>query len=185
APAILTPATATVDELGGIVATNPPKNGWELAQSTTAKQLELRNVAPGLVVIPLPTNGMFELRDSKHAVLASVTRGPTKVTPLPAPKPRLVRRTAPKSRGDDSTITAMFAAKPPAGAVALIVFAKGKPRSWGRVTAGSTSVVVYRGACQTTPPAGTISSRIGETITLAWLDETGHVSAPSRAVKVR
>jgi hypothetical protein len=167
------------------VVANPPNDGWEVAQASVAKPLELRAIAPGLAVIILPTNGAFDIRDAKHAVLATAMRGPTKVTALPAPKPTSVQLKRPQARGRDTTITATLAAKPPTGAVALIVFAKGKPRSWGRVTAGSTSVIVYRGACQTTPPAGTVASRVGESVTLAWLDETGHVSAASTAVKIR
>ena len=106
---IMTSATATVDDAGGIVAANPPKGGWELSQASTAKTLELRSVAPGLAVIPLPTNGAFELRDTKRAVLATVTRGPVQHKPLPAPKPKAVKLTARRSRGDDTTITATLA----------------------------------------------------------------------------
>src|SRR5689334_12468837 len=71
APAILTTPAATTDDTGGIVAANP-QTGWELAQSSRAVELRPRVVAPGLAVIPLPTNGAFELHDANKAVLASV-----------------------------------------------------------------------------------------------------------------
>lgn len=183
-PVILTPATATIDETGGIVVANPPANAWELTQASIAQKLGLRSIAPGLVAIALPTNGMFELRDEKHVVIASATRGPVTTKPLPAPKPTAVKLAAAKQRGRDTTITALFTAKPPPSAVALIVYVKGKPRTWGRVT-GATSVAVFRGSCQTTPPHGTVAPRLGETVTLVWLDETGHVSAASAAIKIR
>jgi hypothetical protein len=183
-PAILTSATATVDDTGGVVAAHP-KPGWELSQSSQLKELVLRTIAPGLVVIALPTNGSFELRDAKKALLANAMRGPTKISPLGPPKGSAVMLSAPQARGAATTITAILKAKAPASAVALIVYVKGKARSWGRVTAGASSVVVYKGACQVTPPVGTIASRVRDSVNLAWLDETGHLSAPSAAVKIR
>lgn len=182
--AVLTPMGATIGSGGGIVVANRASD-WELIEATAGRaKLEPRAVAPGLDVIAVAGTGSFELRDDNN-VFVHVTGGKAKATALPAPKPKQLVATAPKHRGGDFVVTATLASKPPAGAVALIVMAKGTPRSWGRVTAGATSIVVYQGSCQVTPPAGTVRSNTGDTVTLAWLDETGHVSAASAPIKIR
>lgn len=183
-PAVLTPSGATIAS-GGIVVANPPGQGWQLSEpSFGTANLRWSTIAPGLAVLGLPSQGSFELRDDKHALLVTVATGRTQHKPLPAPKPSSVKLVPRKSRGGDTTIVATFASKPPERAVALIVYAKGKARSWGRVGKAS-SIIVYQGVCQTTPPAGTVASRAGDAVTLAWLDDTGNVSSPSTTVKIR
>jgi hypothetical protein len=87
------------------------------------------------------------------------------------------------------TTVATLSAPPPAGTVALLVFdasSKGKlARSFVLVdNPAATSITIYgRHRCEAEVP-GTVPTRAGARIRLAWVDAEGHVSLRSEPVKV-
>jgi hypothetical protein len=72
----------------------------------------------------------------------------------------------------------------PAHAVALVIYVGDTARSWVQ-TKGALELAVFMDDDCTMNIPGTSATKTGEVATLAWLDDTGHVSVRSAAIKVR
>ena len=90
----------------------------------------------------------------------------------------------PRSSSQSTTVT--FAAAPPTNAVALLAYAAGAKTamSWGRVTPGAKTVVLYAtGRCVVAVTG--VGPMASDKVTLVWLDKFGHLSPPSSEITVK
>jgi hypothetical protein len=70
---------------------------------------------------------------------------------------------------------------PPADAVALVIFdARHKAKSWGTVAANATTIEVYGQHKCDVLPNGTLASKAGDKVMLAWVDKYGRLSAKTK-----
>ena len=183
-PVILTPDKATIPADGGIVVAlepayhptpggpTPPLDTWTFGDGRKVRPVHL---APGLETVPVT---------GATATLKWVTVGAGKRAPLAAPKVvQVAVKTAVEMRHSSTTVTATFA-DVPAGVIAVVAFDKtGAAKSWA-IPSGKTAAIYATGGC-TTSPNGTTPTNRGETITLAFVDDGGRMSAPSTAVTVQ
>ena len=146
-------------------------------------------IAPGLVVyrVQPTTRTTGELSDGSH-VIATLTVTKDKVAKLPAPKVVSIKQASARvgSTGRSTTTSVQLAGTAPADAVAIVLFdAKRSARSWREVTAGEAVVEVFHhGRCEVLPN-GTIESKIGDKVTVAWVDKYGRLSTSSRVVAIK
>jgi hypothetical protein len=144
APTVQTPARTALPGDGGVIVAltdngfdDPPAKppAWTFhAQGRTTAAGAVREVAPGLWVHALPASGAFDGFGDASRKGIDVGRASDPKPVLAAP--RLVRVTATSygsvRRGASPTrvVEATLAARPPAGAFALVTFVAGKPRTW-------------------------------------------------------
>jgi hypothetical protein len=200
-PDVLTPEGSTLDSRGGVVVAaesvrleragwdDPSVQNWRFGAAGKHELGKRTVIAPGLVVVA-PTvfadDLVFENTDGSPARGVHF-RADAKLAPLAAPKVTTVTYRD-KGLGIMTTelTVAKLAAAPPAGAVALVVYAGDTPRSWSPIESSTVDEVTLYAVdhCVLQLP-GTIATRAGDRITLAWLDETGHVSPRTKAIEVR
>ena len=157
------------------------------AGATTAKPV-ITTPAPGLAVYALPKGvTSAELFDGK-ASRARATRGTQMIPPpLAAPAVKAIQRTQTAlRRGTTNTHTVVtLSGPPPSGAVALVVAdAKGTARSYGIVDTGEANITVYSQVRCSVVPKGTVDSKIGDKVTLRYVDKRGRLGAASKAVAI-
>ncbi len=154
---------------------------WKVA----SKSPVLTELAPGLEIIVAAPSATAVV-DKNGATIVEFTVA-TKVGAILSPPARVtVTRTAadPKTtRHPWVRTTAKLAGAPPAGVVALVVLAHGKPVSYG-IVGKERGVEVFGDTTCNPHPAGTVDVQPGESVQLAWVDAGGRVSKPSRAIKV-
>jgi hypothetical protein len=199
-PVVLTPSVEVPADGGGIVVGTEsvtweqtdegeaPQKGWGFYTGRDLGQPTITTLAPGLVVYSVPaslrTTG--ELVGGKGTV-AKLTRTNKKVKLLAAPTLKaVVHASSASGRGRSSTTTVQLDGAAPADAVAMIlVDARTKQaRSWGAVTAGATSVVVYVSRRCGVLPTGTVESTVGDQVIVRWVDNRGRVSADSTPLAI-
>jgi len=194
APEVLTPAGATIVPGGGIVvgvadaprgdlgegdASNQP--GWRLRIGARGVTPTVIALAPGLSVYRVPggTAGAT-LIDDRRATVGSIQVG-TKTAVLAAPRVKRITYDSGQGRRPFAEVSVELVGGVPAGAIALVIAdAKGKARSWGRVTTGKTAVLGYdRKRCRVLAN-GTVESRSGDKVTVFYVDASGRTSPRSR-----
>lgn len=201
-PAVLTPDGATLDQAGGVVVAaegtrlqnaspqDPTPQDWRFAAGKDDAVGTRTVIAPGLVVVkPAKTAAdlAFENADRSHVRDLHYKETRTPATPV-AP----VVDSVTYSNHDLPLMTreltmAKLHDPPPAGAVALVVYAGDKPSSWLQITdeiAKIRDLPVWGSADCTNDIPGTIATRAGDKISLAWLDATGHLSPKSNVITV-
>jgi len=203
APSVLTKSGATISPDGGIVvgadddedgATDPgdvaAQAGWRVKYGSRVASPTLVTLAPGLVLYKLPAdavgNGVKDgqLIDDKRKTVGSITLGP-KTALLGAPKIKKLMHDTRQGRRPYGKLTVELAAAAPEGAIALVIAdAKGKPRSWGKVSGGAMSLLGYNRTRCKVLANGTIESKPGERVTAYWIDASGRKSAASGAVAI-
>jgi hypothetical protein len=202
---VLTPANAAIAPGGGIIviASSAPAYGggpsgvdaaehadvashadWRVRAGAHLIAPGIKVIAPGLAVYDVgEATGELVLEDADHKELLHAHRG-ERTAELAPPKLTRVSVNDPRHmmRHPYTAMTAVVADKPPAGAVALVVFDQdGKPRSWGTPSVTSEVYVYSSGGCGT---AIGIPSSAGDSVRLAWLDGSGRLSRLSAAIKV-
>ncbi len=198
-PKVLTPAVAVPVDGGGIVVGTQsvsydlPDRGealqptWGFLTGRDLMQPVITVLAPGLVVYRVQPNTRTtgELTDGT-AVIAKLTFGKDKVARLPAPRVKAIRQSAAGDRRWSPTTSVTLDGTVPADAVAIVLFdAKRKARSWREVTAGASEVEAFaRGRCEVVPN-GTVESRVGDKVSVAWVDRYGRLSATSKLVTIQ
>ncbi len=190
-PNLLTPAATTVADNGGVVVAhlafaNKPKTAattWRFRGAKVAPKVI--SIAPGLDVYQPATTGKLELTDGDGKALVAVTAG-GKRAELVAPTVTAIKFHENRGRHSSATAIAELSGDPPDGAVALVVFDKaGKPRSFGTVIRNAKQVTVYSQSDCGGPFKGTIVSRTGDEVRVAWLDAGGVLSKQSAVLRVQ
>lgn len=165
-------------------------NGKAVKVATTMEVL-----APGLTRY-LPTDGSGTLEVSvdgiSHAITIPRATAKRPVPQLEAPTVTQLLMTEARSRqGSNYMLNAVLKTERPDDVVAVIIYgidAKGvaTPRSFATNLGKSLSPLVHINGPHTCEPAipGTIDSKHGDTLALAWVDKLGRVSARSAPVKV-
>lgn len=147
-------------------------------------------LAPGLVVYGVRpgTRTTGELVDGTGGVIANLTVTKDKVARLPAPKLKEVVHFDDGPGGTKRTqaTTARLDGPAPADAVALVVYnGKNTPKSWGPVETDITSIEIYSHRRCEVLPNGTLPSKAGDKVMLAWVDKYGRLSAKTKLVTIK
>jgi hypothetical protein len=202
APQLLTPAGATIDQLGGVVVSavstldktrgldDPTQQDWWFSDGKSHSVVARTVIAPGLTVhrpklsapdlaLVYPADGTTMLDVHFHHA--------DKPTPLAAPHVKAVtyfdHGLGIMVRAETSVELVEAA---PAHVVALVIYVGDKARSWVAMKDANTlDLAVFIDDDCTMRIPGMSATKTGELATLAWLDDTGHVSAHSAAIKVR
>lgn len=202
APDLLTPDGVTLDQRGGVVVSavstldqtrgsdDPTQQDWWFSDGNTHSVVQRTLIAPGLTV-HRPTLDAHDLSlvypaDARTMLLVHFRRT-DKATPLAAPRVKAVTY-ADHGLGImlRAETSVELAAAAPAHAVALVIYVGDTARSWVKVEEPSKLelAVFFDDDCVLMIP-GTRATKTGELATFAWLDDTGHLSARSSAIKVR
>jgi hypothetical protein len=145
-------------------------------------------LAPGLVLYKLPDetpDKTAELIGQKKLRGKLTLFTPKDSLPIPA-APEVDKIVHTKRTGRLASASTQITTKSPApdGVIAIVIVGNdGKARSFGRVEKGSTFYGFQHGRCGVLPN-GTVESKIGETVTVFWVDKYGQKSAPSKPVKI-
>ncbi len=196
-PTVLNDAVAAPPEGGLVVSTTVdgvgPDEGealqptWQFKTSTGSEKPDMVALAPGLVLYRLPPSvTAAELHDGTKA-RATVTSVSGKIAELAAPSVSTIRHTTRRGlRGNFASVQVALRTPVPTDALALVVFsANGKrARSFASVSGGATDVVVYAQQRCSALPNGTVESKVGERVTVRWVDKFGRLSAPSKPIKI-
>jgi len=201
-PIVLTKEVAVPADGGGIVVGTMSvsydetdtgealQKTWGFLTGRDIMQPVLTVLAPGLVVYGVqPTvRTTGELTDEKGAVVAKLAQTQTKVARLAAPKIKAVVHyddgPNPMRRKVSTKVKLDGAA--PADAVAMVLMdRKRTARSWGTVTAGATDVEVYYQYRCKVLPNGTLASKVGDKVIVAWVDKYGRLSATTKVFTIK
>jgi hypothetical protein len=159
---------------------------WQLEVGGAKSAPKIDMLAPGLAVYRLPAAGGDASLVAGTKVIAKVTllRGQPKQ--LVAPKVKSIVHNKTIGRRSSAFTTVTLDGPPPENMVALVLAdAKGKARSFGMVVdAGAVQLDVYAHSRCGVVPNDTIESKIGDTVTLFWVDASGRVSPATAAIKV-
>ena len=191
-PAVLTPDHVTLDPGGGVVVAaesvrldravdaDPTLQDWRFSDGTHDVIGKRTVIAPGLIVtapVGLGDTLMFQNPDgSRVRELRYHSAAPRGALPSPRVESVTYSNTNLGIMRRELT-TAKLAAPPPADVVALVVYAGSTPRSWVAIEDAGLEMAVYAVDDCVRQIPGTIPTRAGDRVTLAWVDETGHVSA--------
>jgi len=158
---------------------------WKLEVGGVTSTPKIDVLAPGLAVYRLPAAaGDATLLDGTK-VIAKVTTIRTQPVQLLAPKVKGVRHEKRLGRRASAYTRVALDGAPPDGVVALVLAdAKGKPRSFGVVTAGEKEITVYAHPRCGVVPNDTVESKPGDRVTLFWVDASGRTSPVSKPVTV-
>lgn len=197
-PKVLTASVAAPVDGGGIVVGTQsvpydlPEQGealqksWGFLTGRDISQPVTTVLAPGLVVYSAQRNtrSTGELNDGTK-VIAKLTQTNDKVAKLAAPRLVAIHQPTFGEKRYRPTTTVTLDGTVPADAVAIVLFdAKHKARSWREVTAGDSEVAAFaRGRCEVVPN-GTVESRIGDKVSVAWVDKYGRLSPKSKLVVI-
>jgi hypothetical protein len=201
APELLTPAGATIDQLGGVVVAavstldktrgsdDPTQQDWWFSDGHTHAVVERTVIAPGLTVHrpKLEANDLSLVYPADQTTMLEVHfRHVEKAAPLAAPH---VKTVIYADHGLGIMVhaeTSVTVESVPAHAVALVIYVGNTARSWVQVTdASELELAVFLADDCTMRIPGMSAAKTGELATLAWLDDTGHLSPRSGASKVR
>jgi hypothetical protein len=198
-PAVLTPDHATLDPGGGVVVAaesvrldravdgDPTLQDWRFSDGAHDVVGKRTVIAPGLIAtapVGLGDTLVFENPDGSHVRKIRYHATVDRALPAPQVESVIYSNTHLGIMLRELT-TAKLAAAAPAGAVALVVYAGNTPRSWVAIDdAQRLDVSVYAVDDCVRQIPGTIPTRAGDRITLAWVDKTGHVSAHTATMVV-
>ena len=204
-PLVITPQGATIDQFGGVVVAAIPFRGgvdkdpavqttWEFVEGKKRGKPKITVIAPGLAVYaPKAPEQALELQNKSGRAEGRVKFQMMNTDDMPvdsAPRPTAVVQAKKSPMSSNETVTATLAEAPPAGTIAVLVRAAGAKataaRSWQRLyDIKTTKVVIYAyDRCEPIIP-GTVATKAGDKIELAWLDGEGHVSLWSTAIEVK
>jgi hypothetical protein len=188
--------TTSHDRGGRIDGTDPVIHpAWKFREKKKLMRAVMTQLAPGLAAYAPKVT-----RNKKHTVVLKGDSGKTlgtykiakqnrKWVAHPAPGIKTVTRTVTEGfrGGDEISINVTLDAAPPADAYALIAYdASDVALTWRPILdPAATAIVVYDspGHCGTEPP-GMRPPGAGDSITFAWVDKFGRLSARSAAATV-
>jgi hypothetical protein len=198
-PAVLTPDHVILDPDGGVVVAaesvrldravdaDPTLQDWRFSDGAHDVIGKRTVIAPGLIVtapVGLGDALVFQNPDgSRVRQIRYHSAAGRAALPSPQVESVIYSNTNLGIMRRELT-TAKLAAPPPAGVVALVVYAGSTPRSWVAIDGQRVDVAVYAVDDCVRQIPGTIPTRAGDRVTLAWVDRTGHVSAHTAAMVV-
>jgi len=202
APELLTPGGATIDQRGGVVVAavsthdetrgsdDPTLQDWWFSDGHKHAVVQRTVIAPGLTVHrpTLEANDLALVYPAdEHTMLDVHFRRAEKPAQLAAPHVKAVtfadHGLGIMLRAETSV---ELAGPVPAHAVALVIYVGDTARSWVETKdASKLELSVFVDDDCTLMIPGTRATKTGELASFAWLDDTGHVSARSPAIKVR
>lgn len=180
-------------DTGGLDATSQDvmKTGWMFVDGGKSVAPVIKLLAPGLALYEPPAGTTeIKLTDGKR-VLATHPRSAAKpllAAPVVTSVDYVTLHSPGPRRPDRDSVTAQLTGARPDGAVAVILFAAGKPASW-------TSAFHYAGPkgpielwhtadrCET-PIPGITATPAGTKVTVAWVDSSGRIGAMSKEIVV-
>lgn len=203
-PLVKTPGGATIDQFGGVVVVavafqggvskDPVVQPWEFVEGKRRKKARVTLLAPGLAVYaPNAPDKELDLEDTPGHSAVRVKFQFTNTDDMPvdaAPRPTAIVQAKQRPMFRTGSVVATLAEAPPAGTIAVLVRASGSTakaaRSWQEVRdPKSTRVEIYmRDRCEPEIP-GTVATKAGDKVELAWVDSEGHVSLWSQAIEVK
>jgi len=167
------------------------RSAWRFRGAGKLIAPTIDKIAPGLAVYRPPAMTMPEyvLETSAHKTVASARRSADRdASVLGAPV--VVgggETTFTGRRGGGALVTVHLVSTPPKGARIMVAYGPDKvARSFGYVDATSKNVLVWRtrSGCELGIP-GEIPTAVGDKITVAWLDESGRLSARSAPIEIK
>lgn len=210
APQIMTPSGSVIDQYGGIVVAavstsiEPHRNNhadpsaqssWQFRVAAVRTKAKITQLAPGLALYAPAQLGIgtkVALEDTKDHTAVEVELGFMATDDMPmddAPKVTAITHTTHGPMLREEQTVATLSAPPPAGTVALLVYDGKGDRKLARSFVlvpdlQATSITIYgHHRCEAEVP-GTVATRAGATVRLAWVDAEGHVSIPTGPLKV-
>ncbi len=174
------------------------KTGWMFVDGGKSIAPTIRILAPGLAVYEPPEGTTaIELSDGKRTLATHPRTAAKPVLPvlpvLPAPVVTAVDYVTSSipvgpRQSARNTVTAQLTGTRPDNAVAIILFAAGKPASWTTAFSyagpkGPIELWHTTGRCETAIP-GLASTPAGTKVTVAWVDASGRLGATSRELVV-
>jgi hypothetical protein len=197
-PVVLTRSTNELPADGGIVIAAQSQGGnlpsgevtvqpaWRIAIGKMRITPTIQVVAPGLAVYRwVGAAGEVVLLDKDGKELVTVRATKATQPPPAAPVVKKAWRHVNGRRHSTLEIGVEVDAVP-ADAVALVLADdKGKPRSFGPTSHRSATTLypLYQPSCALVPN-GTETTKVGDRITLLWVDDAGRVSPPSKPIVV-
>lgn len=160
-----------------------PIKNWRFAEDKRRVAPKERGLAPGLTVLEVAGTRLEDGRGHKLRAFARAKDAPAAPA---APKVKAVELV--KSHAGyrvNTSVNVVLEEAPPDGLFLVVFDAEGKPRSFGRSQPTSTSVEVYSAGECITSPQGTLPTQPGDTIRLAWVDDTGVMSPMSETKTVK
>jgi hypothetical protein len=190
---VLTPASTNLGDHGGVVVaqlafTSAPKAApatWKFRDGKKTTAPTVTPIAPGLdVYMPASRGAKLVLEEGGKSLIEVSATGAARDLPVPAIK--AIKFSESKGRHSSATEVAELVGDPPDGVVALVVYDKaGKALSFGTVIRNAKQVIVYSHSDCGGPYKGTVPSKTGDDVKLAWLDSGGNLSKQTAAIRVR
>ena len=203
-PRVFTSEDTEIEDGGGVmvIASGAPEGtkdaanqpSWRFVAGDRRLAPVIRQLAPGLDVYRLPDSPAttLVLETDKHERQVAIRRSATRGAPrLPMPVVASIDNLSDfaGSRSAATTTTVHFPTPAPKGAVAVVIYGFDKrgtrtAYSFGAVREGDRDVVVYHSSRCIWLPAGSRMPAAGERAAVAWIDRSGRVSEPSKAIDV-
>jgi hypothetical protein len=190
---VLTPPGETIDQFGGVVIANPRAVPWEFVEGPKRERARVTVIAPGLAIIAAKSfDQLLDLEDGKRNRLIRVKYQFQATDDMPvdsAPRVTALVQTKRTQMMRSDVVVATLGEAPPAGTIAVIVRAADSKasgaRSWFAVTdLKAKQLDVYRHDRCKAEPAGTVGTKAGDKVMLAWVDSAGHVSLWTASIVV-
>jgi hypothetical protein len=208
-PHVVTPRGTVIEDGGGVLVgtdvdsknhewkpgprvdpTIQPK--WRFRSEHHVLAPTIEQLAPGLSVYKLPVTGdSLVLETEDHIAVVVVSRSPDRdAARLPPPMPTQISFAMSEGfRFTQMRVTVTLVAPAPRHATAMIAYRVDDERrtaiSWGPVVAGAKQIPVFSSRNMCVPGApGEDAARAGSHVVVAWVDESGRLSAPSRELVV-
>ena len=174
---------------GGMIVVGDKLPDWRFRVLNRIVRPDVVVLAPGLAIYhppPLPGDEVV-LEDTEHQLIARASRVFSIEPVLDPPAATGVASTT--SGGRWVQVTATFPGKVPPTARVLIASrvdgARTVPIAWAFAGPGSTQVTVWHSpyGCDENITAW-VQPKVGERVVLAWVDDAGRVSEPSRPIVI-
>lgn len=191
---VKTPQGATIDQFGGVVVASSPAQQWRFVEGKRQAKARVTALAPGIAVYaPRAPEQELDLEDKPGHSVAHVRFQFQNTDDMPvdaAPRPTAITTAKQTAMMRSTSVVARLAEAPPAGTIVVLVRAAGSKssaaRSWLDVRdVTAKTVEIYRRDRCTAESPGTVATKAGDKIELAWLDAEGHVSLWSAPIEVK